>query len=85
MNVVVITRIPRTGSHYEDNWCDTFVGATSDAAKTQAVNSVMVDWFGERVDEGEEDETDDVNVIFDKYVDFWSEEEIWNVEEHSFQ
>ena len=79
MEFYLIKRLPLQPCHGE-NWCDTFCGKTELEAKTDAVNSVMVDWFGERVDSGDEDETDDIDTIYKAYTSFWNDEELWSLE-----
>ena len=79
MEFYLIKRLPLQPFHGE-NWCDTFVGTSEKNAKTDAVNSVMIEWFDELVESGDEDETEDVNVIYDKYTSFWDEEELWSIE-----
>ena len=79
MEFYLIKRLPLQPFHNE-NWCDTFVGTTEKNAKTDAVNSVMIEWFDERVESGDEVETEDVKVIYDKYISFWDEEELWSIE-----
>lgn len=80
--VYVISRLQHDG--YEGSQAvDTYAGKTLDEAKQAAVNDCMVDWFQERVDSNEEDDTDDINLIYEAYVDYWSAEEDWNIEEHS--
>lgn len=79
MEFYIIKRLPTQPSAGE-NWCDTFIGTNEKNAKADAVNSVMVDWFGERVDEGEEEETDNIDTIYNRYTSFWDDEEVWSIE-----
>lgn len=80
MQVFVLTRLVKDGEAF----CNVWVAKTEEEVKKKAVEAVMNDWFfafGDGKSEGPEAFTDDH--IMDTYIDYWKDEEQWDLVEQT--
>jgi hypothetical protein len=84
MKVFVLKRLVKDGEAF----CDVWVAKTEEEVKKKAVEAVMADWFfafgnhNAEVDENGDDlKAYDNDEIMDTYIDYWKDEEQWDLVE----
>lgn len=73
MKVFVLKRLVKDGEAF----CDVWVGETEEAVKKKAIDSVMADWFYAFGDADKALCSNDE--IVDTYIDYWKDEEQWDL------